>query len=250
MDMELNKIYNEDCLNGMKRIPDKSIDMILSDLPYGITKNSWDSTINLDQMWEQYERIIKDDGAILLTAQTPFSIVLGASNLKLLKYELIWEKTEATGFYHAKHAPLKAHENILVFYKNKPVYNPQMTKGEPYSYKKGKQVSATYGGANGTGLINNNGQRYPRSVLKFKKDKQKSSLHPTQKPLALFEWLIKSYTNKGDLVLDSCIGSGTTAVACMNTDRNYIGFEKEAYYYNLANERINKNTNQLNLLGG
>lgn len=248
MTIETNKIHHVDCLIGMKAIPDKSIDMILSDLPYGITKNSWDSVINLDQMWEQYERIIKDDGAIILTAQTPFSIVLGASNLKLLKYELIWEKTEATGFYHAKHAPLKAHENILVFYKNKPVYNPQMTKGEPYSYKKGKQVSATYGGASGTGLIRNDGKRYPRSVLKFKKDKQKSSLHPTQKPLALFEWLVKTYTNPGDLVLDNCIGSGTTAVACQNTDRNFIGMDSEKKYVDISIERLRNNANQLTLL--
>jgi len=235
--IELNKIYNMDCLEGMKLIPDKSIDMILCDLPYGTTRNKWDSIIPLEPLWEQYERVIKDDGAIVLTAQTPFDKVLGASNLRMLKYEWIWQKTESTGFLNAKKMPLKKHENILIFYKKLPVYNPQFTRGEPYSYKKTGISSENYGDSGGTETILNEGKRYPVSIITFKKDK---GLHPTQKPVALFEYLIKTYTNAGDTVLDNCIGSGTTAVACINTNRNYIGFELSEEYCKIAEKRINE----------
>lgn len=232
---ELNTIYNEECLDGMKKIKDKSIDMILCDLPYGTTKNKWDSIIPLEPLWKEYKRIIKDNGAIVLTAQTPFDKVLGVSNLKMLKYEWVWQKTEATGFLNAKKMPLKNHENILVFYKKPPTYNPQMTPGKPYSYKKDSISSSNYGDSKGTEKIVNNGERHPTTVQIFKKDK---GLHPTQKPVSLFEYLVKTYTNEGDVVLDNCMGSGTTALACINTGRNYIGFELEKEYYDLSLDRI------------
>ena len=243
--LEINKIYNMDCVEGMKYIDDKSIDMILCDLPYGTTRNKWDSIIPLEPLWEQYKRIIKDNGAIVLTAQTPFDKVLGASNLDMLKYEWIWEKTESTGFLNAKKMPLKKHENILVFYKKLPTYNPQFTKGTPYSYQKDGISSSNYGDSKGTNKIINEGKRYPVSIITFKKDK---GLHPTQKPVALFEYLIKTYTNEGETVLDNCIGSGTTAVAAINTNRKYIGFELSEEYYKIAEKRISETTsNQIEL---
>ena len=240
--IELNKIYNEDCLEGMKRIPNKSVDMILADLPYGTTRNKWDSIIPLDLLWEQYNRIIKDNGAIVLTAQTPFDKVLGVSNLKCLKYEWIWQKTEATGFLNAKKMPLKNHENVLVFYKKQPTYNPQFTAGKPYTYKKDGISSDNYGDSKGTDLIVNDGSRHPLTVQIFKKDK---GLHPTQKPVTLFEYLIQTYTNENETVLDNVMGLGTTAIAAINTNRNYIGFEMDTNYFNLANERIERCLNPI-----
>lgn len=236
--LELNKIYNEDCLEGMKRIPDKSVDMILCDLPYGTTRNKWDSIIPLEALWEQYERIIKDNGAIVLTAQTPFDKVLGSSNLKLLKYEWIWKKEAGTGFLNAKKMPLKDHENVLVFYKKLPVYNPQMREGKPYVTRKGNHGS-NYGNDVVDEVVTVNcGERYPLTILEFPRDKDK--LHPTQKPVELFEYLIKTYTNEGETVLDNCMGSGTTAIACLNTNRNFIGFEMDKNYWKLSNDRIEK----------
>ena len=246
--IELNKIYNEDCLEGMKRIPDKSVDMILADLPYGTTRNKWDSIIPLDLLWEQYDRIIKDNGAIVLTAQTPFDKVLGCSNLKLLRYEWIWEKTTSTGFLNAKKMPMKAHENILVFYKKLPKYNPQKTTGHirkvsSAEHKIGSKVTSNYGEHGLTGYDST--ERYPRSIQVFPTDKQKTAVHPTQKPVALFEYLVKTYTDEGETVLDNCMGSGTTAVACIATNRNYIGFEMDTNYFNLANERIEQHLNPI-----
>ena len=246
--MEINKIYNEDCLEGMKRIPDKSVDMILADLPYGTTRNKWDSIIPLDLLWEQYDRIIKDNGAIVLTAQTPFDKVLGCSNLKLLRYEWIWEKTTPTGFLNAKKMPMKAHENILVFYKKLPKYNPQKTTGHirkvsSAEHKIGSKVTSNYGEHGLTGYDST--ERYPRSIQVFPTDKQKTAVHPTQKPVALFEYLVKTYTDEGETVLDNVMGSGTTAIACINTDRNYIGFEMDTNYFNLANERIEQHLNPI-----
>jgi site-specific DNA-methyltransferase (adenine-specific) len=217
--------------------------MILCDLPYGTTKCKWDSVINLQELWKHYERIIKDNGVIVLTAQTPFDKVLGASNLSLLKYEWIWEKTQATGHLNAKKMPMKAHENILVFYKNLPIYNPQKTFGHKpiNSYTKyietqnntelyGKMKKEIKGGGDT--------DRYPRSVLLFPSDKQKNYLHSTQKPLALMEYLIKTYTNEGDLVLDNCAGSGTTGLAAKNLNRNFIMIEKEIEFYEICLERV------------
>ena len=232
------KLLQGDCLELMSKIPDKSIDMILCDLPFNTTRNKWDVAIPLEPLWKQYNRIIKDNGAILLFAQTPFDKVLGNSNLKMLKYEWIWEKDNATGFLNAKKMPLKIHENILVFYKNLPIYNPQMRTGfKPYKCKQGSH-SSNYGDYQEGHISESNGERYPIDIIKFNRDKDK--LHSTQKPVALLEYLIKTYTNEGDLVLDNCMGSGSTGVACLNTNRNFLGMELDENYFNIAKERIEK----------
>ena len=240
--IELNKIYNEDCLEGMRRIPDKSVDMILCDLPYGTTRNKWDTIIPLEPLWEQYERVIKDNGAIVLTAQTPFDKLLGASNLKLLKYEWIWEKNKATGHLNAKKMPMKAHENVLVFYKKLPCYNPQgLIEKDVPTVNKGDRGKKTQGaGGTNYGVSNKDAIQthtgYPRDILYFPVDMK--PIHPTQKPVALFTYLIKTYTNEGEIVLDTCMGGGTTAVSCIDTDRKYIGFEIGEKEFTDANERI------------
>lgn len=228
-----------DCLERMKEIPDGSVDLILTDPPYGTTACKWDSVIDLALMWEQLKRVIKPDGAIVLFAQTPFDKVLGASNIEMLKYEWIWEKTAATGHLNAKKAPMKAHENILVFYNKQPTYNPQKlyNQSPTNSYTKrngdgecyGKTVEVSGGGDT---------ERFPRSVQVFKSDKQKVSLHPTQKPVALMEYLIKTYSNEDETVLDFTMGSGTTGVACVNTNRNFIGIEMGEGYFSIAKDRI------------
>lgn len=248
--MEINKIYLGDCLEIMEKISDKSIDMILCDLPYGTTKCKWDSPIDLFHMWIHYKRIIKDRGAILLFAQTPFDKVLGCSNIEWLRYEWIWEKTQSTGFLNAKKMPMKAHENILVFYKNTPNFYPQKTWGHRpiNSYIKRACVqnkTTVYGKV--LRDISGGGEtdRFPRSIQIFASDKQRNKLngtiHPTQKPVALLEYLIKSYTKEDDLVLDNCAGSGTTGVACKNLNRRYILIEKEEEYCKIAEKRIREN---------
>ena len=240
--IELNKIYNEDCLEGMKRIPDKSVDMILCDLPYGTTVCKWDTIIPFEPLWEQYERVIKDGGAIILTASQPFTTKLISSNFDWFKYELIWNKVLPTGFAIAKIQPMKQHENVLVFGKGKVTYNPQMTPRErPRTYNR---THKNYEGSEN--LQKHDGKArtlthyYPRSLLEFSNANNKSKVHPTQKPVPLFEYLIRTYTNEGETILDNCMGSGTTAIACINTNRNYIGFELDETYYSLANERIAK----------
>lgn len=236
------QLLQGDCLKVMNLIPDGSVDMVLCDLPYGTTQNKWDCPIDLDKLWKHYNRIIKKNGCIALFAQCPFDKVLGFGNLKMLRYEWIIEKTKATGHLNAKKAPLKAHENVLIFYKRKPVYHPQMTEGHTpvHSYTKHTTDGSCYGqtktGISGGGST----KRYPRDVITFKWDTQKSALHPTQKPVALLEYLIKTYTNKGDTVLDNCMGSGSTGVACVNTDRNFIGIELDEKYFKIAKERIVK----------
>jgi site-specific DNA-methyltransferase (adenine-specific) len=242
--LELNKIYNMDCLEGMKLIPDKSIDMILCDLPYGITtRNKWDVIIPLNKIWEQYERIIKDKGAIALTSVEPFTSLLVTSNLKLFRYDIIWEKQKGSDPLNANRKPLRSHENILLFYKKQPTYNPQFTVGEPYIRKGECSVKST--NYNKTDKVYNlgskDGKRYPKTVIKISNEGMNAkNLHPTQKPVELFEWLIKTYTNEGETVLDNCMGSGTTAIACINTNRNYIGFELSEEYCKIAEERIRK----------
>lgn len=243
-----------DCLELMKTLDDKSVDLILCDLPYGTTRNKWDSVLDLELLWEQYNRVIKDRGAILLFAQTPFDKVLGVSNLKDLRYEIIWQKTAPTGFLNANKMPMKAHENILVFYKKLPTYNPQMTQGHPrkVSSKESRAKSVerqklkvdnkdsnyNFYGESAEGYDST--ERYPLSVQVFAKDQQKENYHPTQKPIALLEWLIKTYSNEGDLVLDNCMGSGSTGVACVNLNRNFIGMELTEQYFEIAKERIEK----------
>jgi site-specific DNA-methyltransferase (adenine-specific) len=245
----LNRIYNMDCLEGMEQFLNKygegCIDMILCDLPYGTTRNKWDSLIDLDKLWGLYKRLIKSNGVIVLTAQTPFDKVLGVSNLEWLKYEWIWEKAKATGHLNAKKMPMKAHENVLVFYNELPSYTPQKTEGKPYKPNGGKSKEDNYGRFDSVREGSEDGSRYPRSVLYFPQVKGDSGLHPTQKPVALFEYLIKTYTNEGGIVLDNCMGSGTSAIACMNTNRNFIGFELDKQYYEIANERIGNHLKEM-----
>lgn len=243
-----------DCLELMKDIPSKSIDLILCDLPYGTTRNKWGSVLDLDSLWEQYNRIIKEHGAILLFAQTPFDKVLGVSNLKDLRYEIIWQKTAPTGFLNAKKMPMKAHENILVFYKKLPTYNPQKTQGHARKVsskssrkksverhqEKSEFLASNYNSYGESQVGYDSTERYPLSVQIFAKDQQKENYHPTQKPVALLEWLIRTYTNEGDLVLDNCMGLGSTGVACVNTNRDFIGMELTEQYFEIAKERIEK----------
>ena len=239
-------LINGDCLTVMKDIPDKSIDMILCDLPYGTTRNKWDSVIDLDLLWKNYNRIIKNNGCIALFAQTPFDKVLGASNLKMLKYEWIWEKPMATGRLNCNFAPMKAHENILIFSKSAAcyvkdssramIYNPQMLEGKPYIAISGRASTNYDTKWSKEQLTINNGTRYPRDIQKFPHDKEK--LHPTQKPVALLEYLIKTYTTEGETVLDNCMGSGSTGVACVNTNRKFIGIELDQKYFEIAQNRL------------
>jgi site-specific DNA-methyltransferase (adenine-specific) len=229
----LNRVTQGDCLEVMRLIPDKSIDMILCDLPYGTTACKWDSVIPFEPLWAEYERVIKDNGAIVLTASQPFTTVLANSNLRLFRYAWVWEKEQGVNFLMAKKQPLKVHEDVLVFYKKQPTYNPQMTKGKPYVSGKGDSGEVT--GRVKKVQTKNEGTRYPRSVIKFNRE---VGLHPTQKPVDLFEYLIRTYTNEGEVVLDNCIGSGTTAVAAINTNRQFIGIEREPEYVELANKRI------------
>ena len=244
--IELNKIYNEDCLEGMKRIPDKFADMILCDLPYGQTECKWDCKINLTELWSHYKRIIKDKGAIVLTASQPFTTTLINSNTKEFKYEWIWIKSKPTGFLNAKNAPMKKHENILVFSKgmtangstNNMSYYPQgliECSINKKSKNNSKDIYSTRPSRNNDGYIQKY-TGYPCSILEFASEGK--TIHPTQKPVALFEYLIRTYTKEGELVIDNCVGSGTTAIACINTNRNYIGFELDKKYYEIACKRI------------
>lgn len=247
----LNQVTQGDCLEAMKNIASGSIDLILCDLPYGTTNCSWDSVIPFEPLWVEYERVIKSNGAILLFAQTPFDKVLGASNILNLKYELIWEKTQATGHLNAKKMPLKAHENILVFYKKLPTYNPQKTQGhKPINsytkYLSTQNKTEIYGSVKQELSGGGNTDRYPRSVLTFASDKQTNYLHPTQKPVLLCEYLIETYTREWETVLDNCCGSGTTGIACINTNRNYILIEKDAGYVEIAKKRILNRLIELN----
>ena len=242
MKEKINELFLGDCLEIMSDLPDKFFDMILCDLPYGTTQCHWDTPINLIELWKQYNRIIKDNGVIALTAQTPFDKILGASNISMLRYEWIWEKSSATGHLNANRMPMKSHENILIFYKKLPLYNPQKTIGHKRKissadHKRNSIKSSNYGEYKNTSYDST--ERFPVSILKFPSDKQKSCLHPTQKPVALFEYLIKTYTKEGDIILDNCSGSGTTGIAAINTNRNFVLIEKDEKYYNLAADRIN-----------
>lgn len=250
----LNQVYNEDCLIGMQRIPDKSIDMILCDLPYGTTACKWDVIIPFEPLWEQYERVIKDNGAIVLTASQPFTTDVINSNRRLFKHEWIWEKSRAANFANAKYCPLKKHENIIVFCRGSINYCPIMEDGEPYGTRHNtiRKDYGVYGTSRNLDSYGGEKQirntRFPSSVIKVGSMRQQDLEHPTQKPVALFEYLIKTYTNEGETVLDNCMGSGTTAIACINTNRNYIGFEKEEKYFNIIQDRIKKHTVQLKLI--
>jgi len=232
-------------LELMKDIPDGSIDMILCDLPYGTTACKWDTVIPFEPLWEQYERIIKDSGAIVLTSMQPFASALTMSNIKLFKYEWIWNKSKATGFLNAKKQPLRSHENVLVFYKKQPTYNPQMVKGELHHRGQKAQSKQTTVYGNFSFDLYYSDEYYPQTVRFF--NVQERAIHPTQKPVALFEYLIKTYTNEGETVLDNCAGSGTTAIACINTNRKYICMEKDAGYFEIMRKRIEQHKVSRNL---
>lgn len=257
--IEINNTYHGDCLEIMKEIPAKSIDMILCDLPYGTTQNKWDVVIPFEPLWKHYERIVKDNASIVLTAAQPFTSMLVMSNPKLFRYDLVWEKSIATGFLNANRMPLRGHESILIFYKKLPVYNPQMKLLTTPSFKKnnraGRKIESYGNFRSDVDAGSKDGSRFPRSVFSIQTDPeffistQKGlTVHPTQKPVSLFEYLIKTYTNEGELVLDNCAGSGTTAIACMNTNRNYILMEKEEKYFNIILDRIRGHRPQLKLI--
>jgi len=226
------QLHNADCFDVFPTIASGSVDLILCDLPYGTTQNKWDSVLPLDKLWTEYERVLKADGTIVLFAQTPFDKVLGTSNLKMLKYEWIWQKDKATGFLNSKKCPMKSHENILVFY-NKTRYYPQMTEGKPYKIMNNSR-SPNYDSQRPM-MVKNKGERYPVSILRAVTER---GLHPTQKPLTLCRYLIKTYTLEGDVVLDNCMGSGTTGLAAVQLGRQFIGIEKQKEYYDIAEERI------------
>lgn len=237
-------IKQGDCLELMKNIPDGSVDMILCDLPYGTTACKWDNVIPFDPLWQQYKRIIKDNGAVVLFSDEPFTSQLINSNLKTFRYKWIWNKTRGSNFQNARFMPMKSHEEICVFYKSKPTYNPQFWYSKPYKTKERKRKKEIQGLSGGsasrvcTATISKDGRRYPLSILEFKRDNKR--IHPTQKPVALLEYLIKTYTNENETVLDNCMGSGSTGVACINTDRNFIGFELDENYFNIAQDRLRK----------
>jgi len=238
--LEVNNIYHGDCLDLMPQIIDKSIDCIICDLPFGVTRNPWDSVIPFDKLWESYDRVAKPNAAIILFAQDKFTAKLMLSNEKYHRYNLIWKKGERTsGFLNAKRMPLRNHEDICVFYKKLPTYNPQMSLGGK-SHSRGSgnlNKNNNYGDMVGmVGDTKNGNMKYPKSILNF--ERPHPPIHPTQKPVTLCEYLIKTYTNEGDVVLDNCMGVATTCIAAKNTNRRFIGIEKEEKYFNIAKERI------------
>lgn len=249
--LEINKIYNGDCLELMPHITDKSVDMILCDLPYGVLNKGnssakWDSIIPFSGLWNSYKRIIKSNGVIVLTGQGLFTADLMLSNRKMWRYNLIWDKVAKTGFLNSKKMQLRQHEDICVFYTIQPTYNPQMQPCEPHkrNHSKGNLIkpskNSCYGSFVETPTIISD-EKFPTSIISISKEHTTGHfLHPTQKPVLLFEYLIRTYTNEGEIVLDNCAGSGTTAIACMNTKRNFICMEKDDSYFKIAQNRINK----------
>jgi len=235
-------LFNDDMFNILGNIEPQSVDLLLTDFPYGTlnkSRNQWDRIIDYERFWDLVDIICKPNAAIVSTAAQPFTSVLISTNYRDFKYCLVWEKSKATGYLNAKKQPMRAHEDIVVFYKKQPTYNPQMTVGKPYdkgtavrdAEQYGKQTKAVH-------VKNEEGTRYPRSVLYFKTAEDEGKLHPTQKPIALYEYLIRTYSNEGDTILDPCMGSGTTGVAAINTNRNFIGIEREQKYFMIAKERI------------
>lgn len=233
-----------DCLYLMKKIPDSSVDMILCDLPYGVTQNKIDKCISFDKLWAEYERVIKPNGCIALFGQGLFYVDLVNSNRKMFRYDFVWDKKLTSGFLNAKRMPLRRHEQIAIFYKKQPTYNPQFTKGKPLHSKGINYINKEPKNQNYGVFYNTADERkgctdkYPTSIIAFKKPHPSVAKHPTQKPVELLEYLIKTYTNEGDIVLDNCMGSGSTGVACINTGRNFIGIELDEKYFNIAKERI------------
>ena len=254
--MEIDNIYNMDCLEGMKAIPDGSVDAVICDLPYGTTRNQWDSVIPLDQLWTEYRRIIKERGAIVLFSQQPFTSALIMSNPQMFKYEWIWEKENGSGFLNANYCPMKIHENVLVFSKSAAcfvknptdamIYNPQFRKGRAYR-SKAISTSKNYDAKayKPFETINDGEHYHPIDIVQFNRDPD--AWHPTQKPVDLLRYLVLTYTNEGDTVLDNCMGSGTTAIACIKEHRHFIGFELNKEYFDKACKRIDWEQRQLTL---
>ena len=236
--MTANDIYLMDGIEGLRSLPPGSVDMLLCDPPYGTTRNYWDVPLPLPEFWAAVEWAVKPNGAILLFAQCPYDKILGASNLEMLRYEWVWYKDRGTGFLNVRRAPLKKSENILVFYKHLPTYNPQFDYREPYIRMPKAHESSNYGKGVTSGAGSPDGRRFPGNVIQF--PAVNKGIHPTQKPVELCEYMIKTYTNEGDLVADICAGSGTTAVACINTGRRFLCYENAPHFYALAAERIRK----------
>lgn len=257
MEIELDNIYNMDCLEGMRAIPDGSVDCIICDLPYEVLNReseggSWDKIIPFEPLWVQYERVIKDNGAIVLFCQGMFTAELMMSNRKLWKYNLIWKKgNRSTGFLNAKKMPLRNHEDIAVFYRSMPTYNPQKWKGETNHSRgnlQGKTTNKCYGEFDPASVeYDLSGMKYPISIIDIDKEHDKDTFHPTQKPVDLIRYLVLTYSNEGDTILDNCMGSGTTAIACIREKRHFIGFELNEEYYEKAMKRIELEQQQLTL---
>jgi len=244
-----SSLFLADCFDVLPSIPDKSIDAIIADLPYGTTACKWDSVLPLYKLWEQYKRIIKPNGAIVLTASQPFTSALIMSNPKMFKYTWVWEKSKATGFLNAKKRPLVAHEDIVVFCKGTPPYHPQMTEGSAYNkgIRKNQTENDVYGSFEQV-EVKSNGLRYPRSVQYFKTaESEGETWHKTQKPISLMEYLTLTYSNENDIILDNTMGAGTTGLACLKTNRQFIGIEKEEQYYNIAIQRLSSYYDYTNL---
>lgn len=242
------QLHHADSIKAMKNLPDSSVDMILADLPYGTTECAWDSVIPLEPLWEQYLRVAKPEAAIVLTSMQPFTTALIASKMDLFRYEWIWEKGNATGFLNAKLQPLRAHESVLVFYRKQPVYNPQMTSGHQRKTSKRKDVNSECYGKALKLQDYDSSDRFPRSVQFFSSDKHTASYHPTQKPVNLMAYMIMTYTNPGQIVLDNTMGSGTTGVACALLGRGFIGIDQDLACVTVAEERISAELNQGSLL--
>jgi len=247
--IELNKIFCEDCLIGMQRIPDGTVDAIICDLPYGTTNCSWDSVIPWDKLWEQYLRITKDDAAIVLFGSEPFSTMMRMSNLKMFRYDWIWDKGRGANFANANHQPMKSHEIASVFSKKQHRYYPQMWYSTPYKTNggnRGNEIEMLAGSSSVSKVRattdHSDGSRYPMSIIGCSRDGD--TFHPTQKPVDLIRYLIRTYTNEGDTILDNCMGSGTTAIACIREKRNFIGFEMDEEYYRKACQRIENELRQ------
>ncbi len=254
--IELNKIYNEDCLEGMKRMPESSVDCIIADLPYGTTQCKWDIIIPFDRLWEQYKRVIKSNGAIVLFAVEPFASYLRLSNLGWYKYDWVWDKKHPTGQLNSKKQPLRQHELICVFYQKQCTYNPimhtnRLSRSFVGKVDKSQKMSDNYGHQyDYVSNIQSGSKSYPRSIITQTSvigNSHEKVPHPTQKPIALLEYLIETYSKECDIVLDNCMGSGTTAIACINTKRNYIGFEIDKEYYDLSIRRIREHQPKLAL---
>lgn len=236
------QLFNSDMFDIFPSLEDNSIDLLLTDFPYGTLnkRNVWDTIIDYDLFWKEAYRVCKENAAIISTAAQPFTSVLISSNFKHFKYTMVWEKSKATGYLNAKKQPMRAHEDIVVFYRKQPTYNPQMTEGSPYDKGIAVRDTEAYGVQTKAVLVKNDtGLRYPRSVLYFKTAESEGKYHPTQKPVDLFRWLVRTYSNEGDTILDPCMGSGSTGVACLLENREFVGIERDKEYFINASDRLN-----------